>query len=258
MSRRKLGSGSWTLDTPGAIVVEGVHKGFRPSTSRQHTLKEVILSPRRQTPRRPVLTDISFRVEPGECVGLIGINGAGKSTLLKLLAGTLIPDKGRIGVGGRLSALLELGAGFHPDFTGRENIILNGVILGITRREILGRSDEIIEFAGLGDYIDEPVKTYSSGMYARLAFAVAVSVQPQVLLVDEILAVGDAQFVQRSNQRMRDLIQSGCSVVLASHSMASVTDMCTRVIWVNGGHLAGIGPAAEVIAQYSEWSQHRS
>ena len=180
----------------------------------------------------------------------MGSNGSGKSTTLKLLAQILVPDQGSVRVEGRVSALLELGAGFHPDLTGRENVFLNGAILGLSRKTLNQRLEEIVEFAGLGTFIDNPVKTYSSGMYARLGFAVAVNVDPDILLIDEVLAVGDESFQRKCAERIGELRSGGRTVVLVSHSLGSIQAMCDSAAWIDQGELRAIGPAGEVVDQY--------
>jgi lipopolysaccharide transport system ATP-binding protein len=203
-------------------------------------------------PRRVVwaLRDVSFRVEPGGSLGLIGPNGAGKTTTLKLLSNITRPTAGRIAAHGRVSSLIELGAGFHPELTGRENIYLNGAILGLRRREIACKLDDIIAFSELERFIDTPVKRYSSGMYVRLGFAVAAHVEPDVLLVDEVLAVGDTSFRHRCIQHMRELRQKGTSIVFVSHNMHQVRDMCDSVLLLMNGQVRAEGEPSAVIAEY--------
>jgi ABC-type polysaccharide/polyol phosphate transport system ATPase subunit len=201
------------------------------------------------------LRDVSFLVEPGGSLGLIGPNGAGKTTILKLLSSITRPTSGRIAVQGRISSLIELGAGFHPELTGRDNIYLNGAILGLTRREITRKLDDIIAFSELERFIDTPVKRYSSGMYVRLGFAVAAHVQPDVLLVDEVLAVGDASFRERCLNHMRKLRQSGTTVVFVSHNMYLVETMCERVLLLANGQVRAEGKASAVIAEYERLMQ---
>jgi len=196
------------------------------------------------------LQDVSFQVKRGEAFGIIGANGAGKSTILKLLSKILRPNRGRITTHGRLSALIEVGAGFHPDLTGRENVYLNGAILGMKRQEITQKFDEIVEFSGIGDFIDTPVKRYSSGMYARLGFAVAAHVDPDILLVDEVLAVGDAAFQKKCLGRMSEVSRGGRTVVFVSHNMGAVASLCTRALLLRQGQLAMDGTADAVIRQY--------
>lgn len=196
------------------------------------------------------LQDINFHVEPGEAFGIIGPNGAGKSTILKLLAGILRPNRGSIHIDGRVSALIEVGAGFHPDLTGRENIYLNASILGMPRRAVDQKFDEIVEFAGVRDFLDTPIKRYSSGMYARLGFSVAVHVDPDVLLVDEVLSVGDRMFRRKCMDKMRGFIDRGVSVVFVSHDLRSVASFCDRAMVLSEGRVVYQGGAAEAVAQY--------
>lgn len=201
------------------------------------------------------LKDISFRVGKGESIGIIGRNGAGKSTLLQIIAGTLQPTHGSIQVNGRVSALLELGSGFNPDFTGRENVYLNAAVLGLSRKEVDAKFDEIAAFADIGDFIDQPVKTYSSGMFVRLAFAVQTAVEPQVLIVDEALSVGDVFFQQRCYERMQRLLDAGVCVVLASHDLASVQQFCQRTLVFRRGEIAFQGASAEATKVYFQIEQ---
>jgi lipopolysaccharide transport system ATP-binding protein len=196
------------------------------------------------------LRDVSLRLAAGESVGLIGHNGAGKTTLLKLLARITRPTRGEVRTKGRLASLINLGAGFHPELTGRENIYLNGVILGLSRREVRQRFDDIVEFADLGQYIDTPLKRYSSGMYARLGFAVAAHVDPEILLVDEVLSVGDVAFQDRSIRKMLSFRDSGCAVLFVSHNLSAVEMMCQRVVWLDHGSVRMEGPTAEVVRAY--------
>ena len=198
------------------------------------------------------LRDVSFEVARGEAFGIIGPNGSGKSTLLKHLSGVMKPTRGSVEVEGRLSALIEVGAGFHEDLTGRENIFLNGTILGMTREEVRRRFDAIVDFSGLEEFIDTPVKRYSSGMYARLGFAVAVHVEPEILVVDEVLSVGDRLFQQKGLAKMRSVVTGGSTVVFVSHNLHAVTSLCPRAMLMDRGAVAARGPTAEVIRAYLE------
>jgi lipopolysaccharide transport system ATP-binding protein len=196
------------------------------------------------------LEDISFEVNKGEALGIIGRNGAGKSTILGLIAGVLRPTKGVVTVRGRISPLLELGGGFHPELTGRENIMLNGVLLGMTRAEISGKMDEIIEFAELRDFIEQPIRTYSSGMLARLGFSVVASLDPEILLIDEILAVGDLAFQEKCAKKMMGFKKTGVTIVFVSHSMAPVTALCDRALWVDNHRVKAMGDTGEAVEKY--------
>ena len=196
------------------------------------------------------LQDVSFEVKRGEAFGIIGRNGAGKSTILKILSRIMKPTKGRMLVHGRLSALIEVAAGFHPDLTGRENIFLNGTILGMTKREIESKLDQIIAFSGIEEFIDTPVKRYSSGMYARLGFSVATHVDPEVVLIDEVLSVGDELFQNKCVERMREVVSSGATVLFVSHNLKAVAEFCRRCLLLERGHIVRIGPADEVISSY--------
>ena len=196
------------------------------------------------------LNDICLTVKKGETLGVIGHNGAGKSTMLKHLAGIMIPTHGRIDVDGRLSALIEIGAGFHQDLTGRENVFLNGVILGMTRAEVARKFDEIVEFAGIAAFIDTPVKRYSSGMYARLGFAVAAHLDPDILVIDEVLSVGDFVFQQKSMQKMRSIAGGGATVLFVSHNLKAVSDLCERTILLDEGAIVADGSTSTIIQTY--------
>jgi lipopolysaccharide transport system ATP-binding protein len=198
------------------------------------------------------LRDINFSIGKGEAVGIIGHNGAGKSTMLKHLSGIMKPTQGKITVNGRLSALIEVGAGFHQDLTGRENVFLNGVILGMTRAEIRSKFDEIVEFSGLEEFIDTPVKRYSSGMFARLGFSVAVHMEPDILIIDEVLSVGDFVFQAKGVEKMRSVLKSGATVIFVSHNLRAVADLCERAILMRKGQLIEDGPTSSVIHTYME------
>ena len=203
------------------------------------------------------MQDLSLRLGAGESVGLIGHNGAGKTTVLRLLAGITRPTRGHVRTSGRLASLINLGAGFHPELTGRENIFLNGVILGLSRSEVKARFDAIVDFADLGPYIDTPLKRYSSGMYARLGFAVAAHVDPDVLLVDEVLSVGDVSFQDRSIRKMLSFRDSGRAILFVSHNLSAVEMMCQRAIWLDHGRMIDDGPLARVVDAYkSAMSPH--
>jgi ABC-2 type transport system ATP-binding protein/lipopolysaccharide transport system ATP-binding protein len=234
-----------------AIRVEDLSKTFKLHHERRNSAKERFV---RGKPRHDglfvALDDLTFEIERGTTFGLIGHNGSGKSTLLKILAGVYRPSKGAVMVDGRVSALLELGAGFHGELTGRENIFLNGAILGMTRRQIAAALDEIIEFAGIGEFIDSPVKIYSSGMYVRLGFAIAVTLEPEILIVDEIIAVGDEEFQRKCFDYLFELRRQGTTIVLVTHSMGLAADLCDQAVWLDHGEMRSIGPVREVIDDY--------
>ncbi len=236
-----------------AIEIENLKKSFRIYADRGQSLKEKLLSAeRRRYQERTVLDGISMKVEPGEAIGLVGKNGCGKSTLLKLMSRILYPDSGSVKLSGRVSSLIELGAGFHPDMTGRENIFTNASIFGLTHQEIEARLDEIIEFSEMQDFIDTPVRTYSSGMYMRLAFSVAIHVGADILLIDEILAVGDAAFQAKCFERLMEIKASGTTIVIVSHSMAQLERICDRTIWIENGKIRMEGAPNEVHPLYLE------
>ena len=236
------------------IHVESVSKRFRLyAKDRPSTLQEVLVRGVRKLSVQEefwALQDVSLEVAAGEMVGVIGRNGAGKSSLLRLAGGIGQPDRGRIVVDGRLGALIDLGAGFHPELTGRENVYMNGVISGLTRRQVSAILDEIVAFAELQEFIDSPVRTYSSGMQLRLAFAVAVHVQPEVLLVDEVLAVGDLGFQRKCLDRINELRSQGAAILFVTHDLVQVQQICNRVVWLNKGRVAAWGPAEEVVSAY--------
>jgi len=244
---------------PGAIRVENVSKLYRRADRRRRggSLKSALLSrPAEGEGRRdefvPALTEVSFGVEAGETVGVIGANGSGKSTLLKLLAGIVRPTSGRVSVDGRLAALLELGAGFHPEISGRENVEVAGLLLGLSKKEVASRLPSIVRFAGVEDFLDAPVKTYSSGMAVRLGFAVAAHSDPDVLLVDEVLAVGDEAFAHRCLEKFSEFERSGKTLLFVSHDLPLVAARCRRAIWLERGRIAADAPAAEAVARYRE------
>jgi len=234
-----------------AVVVEDLWKNFRLYHERNQYLKAAILRGRRARYEEFwALKNVSFEVPTGTTFGVIGSNGSGKSTLLKCLTGILVPDKGSVKVHGRVSALLELGAGFHPELSGRENVFLNGAILGLTKKEIAARFDDIVEFAGLADFIDTPVKNYSSGMFVRLGFAVAAHVDPEVLLIDEVLSVGDESFQRKSAERIEQFRRDGRTIVFVSHGLTLVEQLCETVAWIDKGDLRMVGRAGDVISAY--------
>lgn len=245
-----------------SIQAEGIFKKFQRG-ERHNSLRDALGSwlrldrgHRRKTGLDDAefwaLQDVTFKVSPGEAFGIIGPNGAGKSTMLKLLAGILRPNRGQIDIEGRVSALIEVGAGFHPDLTGRENIYMNAAILGMRRREVDRKFDEIVEFAGIRDFLDTPIKRYSSGMYARLGFSVAAHVEPDVLLVDEVLSVGDRNFRSKCMDKMRGFLDRGVAVVYVSHDLRSVATFCDRAMVISDGTVQFVGGAAEAVAQYHQ------
>lgn len=237
-----------------AIEVRNVSKTFKVFIDKGNTLKErALFSRRRKYEYRQVLKDISFTVKKGEAIGLIGQNGCGKSTTLKLLTRIIYPDSGTISIKGRVSSLIELGAGFHPDMSGRENIYINAAIFGLTRKEIDERLADIISFSELEDFIDNPVRTYSSGMYMRLAFSVAINVDAEVLLIDEILAVGDANFQIKCFNKLKEIKASGTTIVIVSHSLAQIEQICERSIWIHEGLVQIEGKPWEVHPAYLDY-----
>ena len=234
-----------------AIIVDGLGKKFRLMQDRNWTLKATLLAGHRTRYEEFwALRDVSFEIPTGETFGIVGGNGSGKSTLLKVLAGILRADEGSAVAHGRLSALLELGAGFHPELTGRENVYLNGSILGFTSREIRNLFDDIVEFAELEQFIDEPVRNYSSGMYMRLGFSVAIHVEPEILLVDEILAVGDPTFQKRCLERFARLRDEGRTIVVVSHDLDMISRLCDSSVWINKGKLASVGSSSSVLDDF--------
>ncbi len=244
------------IERPLAVEVVGVSKKFRLFRERNSTLKGTILRGRRVVADDFwALRDVSFDVYQGETFGLIGENGSGKSTMLKCMTKILRPNQGMVTVTGKVSALLELGAGFHPELTGRENVFLNGAILGLSQKELRRRFDDVVDFSGVGAFIDEPVKNYSSGMYVRLAFAVAINVDPDVLLVDEVLAVGDEAFQRKCNEKLAELRHQGKTIVFVSHGLGVVQNLCDRAAWFSHGRLMQVGRPKEVIDAYTDTVQ---
>lgn len=235
-----------------AIRVECASKLFR--RQKQRTLKEML--PALVGGKKNIidtfwaLKEVDLEIKKGEVFGIIGPNGSGKSTLLKLIAGVSTPTSGKIEVKGRIAPLIELGAGFHPELTGRENVYLNGVILGMERREVEGQFQSIVDFSELSEFIDQPVKHYSSGMYLRLAFAVAVHLDPDILLIDEILAVGDSAFQKKCWQKMSDFHQQGKTIVIVTHALDTVSTFCTKAAYLEGGEIKVVGKPEKVLAEY--------
>ena len=238
-------------DRVDRIIVNNVSKIFYVFMDKANSLKEKMLFwKRNKRETREVLKDINLTIKNGEAVALIGVNGSGKSTLLKLMTKIIYPTKGEIVTNGKLTSLLELGAGFHPDFSGRENIYFNASIFGLTKKQIDLRLEEIIEFSELRDFIDNPVRTYSSGMFMRLAFAVAINVDADILLVDEILSVGDQHFQEKCLNKMKELKAQGKTMVFVTHSLGSARELCDRAVWLNKGRIQLDGDVNEVIDEY--------
>ena len=229
--------GNKTKDT--VIEVNNVSKSFTVYFDKANSFKErlLFLGRNKKKTNIEILKNVNLEIKKGEVVGLIGINGSGKSTLLKLMTQIIYPNKGYIKTRGKLTSLLELGAGFHPDFSGRENIYFNASIFGLTKQEIDKRLDDIIKFAELGDFIDNPVRTYSSGMYMRLAFSVAINVDAEILLIDEILSVGDEHFQEKCFKKLEELKEEGKTIVFVTHSLGSVERFCTRAVWLHKGEI---------------------
>jgi ABC-2 type transport system ATP-binding protein/lipopolysaccharide transport system ATP-binding protein len=241
------------MNSPNVIEVRDAGMRYRVHKSRRRSLREKMF---RTLLRRDevidiwALKDVSFDLERGGSLGIIGDNGAGKSTLCLLLSQIMAPTSGSVNVAGRVSALLTLGAGFQPDLTGLDNIFLNGIYLGFTRDEIQDKFGEIVGFSELGEFIDLPVRTYSSGMRARLAFSIAATIKPEILIIDELMGVGDRKFQQKSIVRMKELIQESKALVVVSHSMDTVRDLCSRTVWLDKGRIVAQGPTQEVVEQY--------
>ncbi len=242
------------MKNENAIIVKNVHKDFKLYYDKANTLKEKILffskKSRQKNDILHVLKDIDFTIKHGESVALIGTNGSGKSTLLKLLTKIIYPNKGKIIINGKVTSLLELGAGFHPDFSGRENIYFNSSIFGLTKKEIDKRVDEIIKFSEIEEFIDNPVRTYSSGMYMRLAFSIAINVDADILLIDEILAVGDQHFQEKCFNKLKELKAMGKTIVIVTHNMNQVKEFCDRAIWLYHGNVKMDGKTNEVLEEY--------
>jgi ABC-type polysaccharide/polyol phosphate transport system ATPase subunit len=234
-----------------ALRFDRVTKTFIHHTGRMLLRERVIemMRPSRR-PRFEALKDVSFELMPGDSLGVIGPNGAGKSTLLNLATGLSFPDRGSITVNGRVTALLELGAGFHPDLTGAENVRVNGAMMGMTRRQVTACFEEIVDFSGVREFINEPLRVYSAGMTVRLAFSVAIAADPEVLLIDEVLGLGDQAFYARCLDRIRSFQRDGKTIVLASHSTELITMLCQRALWIERGQVVELGAAAGVVAAY--------
>ncbi|MBT3389359.1 MAG: ABC transporter ATP-binding protein [Chloroflexi bacterium] len=235
------------------IKLENISIQYRLPRERLSGIKEYTIrwaQGRLQYQEFWALRDINLEIERGESFGVIGRNGAGKSTLLKVMARVLKPTRGRVVMRGRTAPLLELGAGFHPELTGRENVFLNGALIGLPRKEITTQFDAIVDFAEIDEFIDAPLRTYSTGMVARLGFAVATSIRPQILLIDEVLSVGDTAFQEKCLARMRAFQSQGTTIVLVSHSMGRVQEFCQRALWLSGGQVAALGDVAGVVELY--------
>jgi lipopolysaccharide transport system ATP-binding protein len=234
-----------------AVSVDRVTKSFRMYHERNQSIKSAIMRGRTSVHEDFLaLKDVSFDVPSGSTFGLIGSNGSGKSTLLKCLANIYYPNQGAITHFGKIAAMLEVGSGFHHELSGRENIFLNGSILGMSKKEVTRKFDEIVDFSGVEQFIDQPVKNYSSGMYVRLGFAIAINVDPDILVVDEVLAVGDAEFQEKCFQKFRDFKAAGKTVILVSHSMGTVEAMCDQAAWLSHGELKAVGDAGPTIGAY--------
>lgn len=237
--------------TDVAVQIDHVSKKFRLYKERNQSLKSAIMRGRKSVHEDFwALKDISFDINKGETFGLVGDNGSGKSTLLKCMAQILYPDKGSIAMKGRVAALLEVGSGFHPELSGRENIFLNGSILGMAKQEIVKKFDSIVDFSGVSEFIDQPVKNYSSGMYVRLGFSVAIHVDPDILLVDEVLAVGDETFQQKCADKFVEFRREGKTVIIVSHALGTMMTMCDRLAWLSHGELKTVGNPESVVAEY--------
>lgn len=237
------------------IRLEKVSVQYRAPSERFNTLKEYVIRSLQGKVRHEAflaLSDVSFSVCRNEIFGLVGNNGAGKSTLLKLIARVLRPSTGRVCVRGRVAPLLELGAGFHPELSGRENVYLNGAMLGFSQAQMNQKFDGIVDFSELGAFIEAPLRTYSSGMWARLGFSVAIDVDPEILILDEILSVGDESFQHKCLNRIENFVKGNATILMVSHNLALIESMCDRVAWLDHGQLKAIGPAKEVVAIYRQ------
>lgn len=245
------------MDPENAIEVKNLYKKFNVKTGNRK-IKDFLVYRDKEKDYRWVLRNINFDVKKGEVLGIIGRNGSGKSTLLKLLTKILRPNEGTVETRGRISCLIELGAGFHPDMTGRENTFINASIFGIDNRTVKERFQDILEFSEIGEFIDERVRNYSSGMYMRLAFSIAINVDADILLVDEILAVGDMQFQYKCLDKLKDFRDKGGTIVLVTHNNQQARVMCDRVLWIDNGEVKKIGPADEVCDEYEKYVNNRN
>ena len=241
-----------------AIETRELYKEFRVYHDRAMSLKERVVNwGRHKYEKFWALKDVNLRLEKGKSLGIIGRNGSGKSTLLKVISGIYYPTKGEVRVNGKLTTLLELGAGFHPDFTGRENIYFNASIFGFTRKEINAKLDEIIAFSELGEFIDNPVRNYSSGMYMRLAFSVAIHIEPEILLLDEVLAVGDSAFQEKCMSKIKSFREKGVTMIFVSHASMQVSKLCDKAVWLKDGMIERYGDAKGVVKAYERWMDTR-
>ncbi len=245
------------MDPENAIEVKGLYKKFNVKTGNRK-IKDFLVYRDKDKEYRWVLKDINVNVKKGEVLGIIGRNGSGKSTLLKILTKILKPNEGTVETKGRISCLIELGAGFHPDMTGRENTYINASIFGIDNKAIDKRFQDILDFSEIGDFIDERVRNYSSGMYMRLAFAIAINVDADIMLVDEILAVGDMQFQKKCINKLKEFRNSGGTIVLVTHNNQQAREMCDRVLWIDNGIVKGIGPADDICDEYENFMMNRN
>jgi len=245
-----------SLADQSAVRVENLSVTYRTTIDKRPTLKRTLIRlGRRERVVREIraVRDMSFDVPHGTVLGVVGVNGAGKSTLMRTVAGILPPTQGRIVVHGRVSTLLALGVGFKNDLSGRDNVVLGGLAAGLTRERLAAKYDEIAEFAELGDFMDAPMRTYSAGMYGRLAFSVAVNMEPDILLIDEALSVGDARFKRKSFEKMRELCSEARTILIVSHALQSIRELCSEVIWMHNGKLALRGEPAEVVEAYRQF-----
>jgi ABC-type polysaccharide/polyol phosphate transport system ATPase subunit len=250
VGERPSGGDDW------AIKVENLSVTYRTTLEKRPTLKTTLvrLGRRERTVRQiQALRNVSFEVPHGRVVGIVGVNGAGKSTLMRTVAGILPPTEGRVEVNGRVSTLLALGVGFNSDLSGRENVVLGGLAAGLTRQQLAAKYDDIAEFAELGDFIDMPMRTYSSGMYGRLAFSVAVNMEPDILLIDEALSVGDARFKRKSFEKMRELCAEARTILIVSHALGSIGELCNEVVWMQNGQVEMRGDPDVVIEAYTQF-----
>ncbi|HNW40152.1 MAG TPA: ABC transporter ATP-binding protein, partial [Candidatus Omnitrophota bacterium] len=239
------------------LKIENIGKRYEIYNAPHHRLLQTLFRGRKQFYKEFwALRDVSFEVKRGECVGIIGRNGSGKSTLLQVVTGTLEPTLGKVEVRGRVSALLELGSGFNPEFTGRENVYVNGAILGLSKAEMDKKFDEIAAFADIGEFIEQPVKIYSSGMYVRLAFAIAINVDPDILIIDEALSVGDIRFQVKCYRKLEEFREKGKTIVFVSHSSTDVVRLCNRAIWLDSGSIRKSGISKNIVEEYHAWMVH--